>query len=459
MGGFDERYAPAYWEDTDLAFRARAEGRRVLYQPRSVVIHHEGVSHGKEVDEGLKRHQLANQHTFRERWREVLDQEHGEASFHTLRSQDRFGRRTILVVDHHLPEPDRDAGSRSMWCVLRALVEQGLAVKFWPQDGSYRAEYATPLEQLGIEVLVGDELRDRFSDWLMANAGRLDYVLLSRPTVASEFLPAVRQYSRAKVLFYGHDVHHARLFAEHAATGSTTALREAETMKELEEGLWRNVDVVYYPSITETATVRANLPDVQAYTLPLCFFDEQPVEVEPGGREGILFVAGFGHPPNVDAAIWLVRTVLPLLVARLGRSVSVRLVGSSPTEEVLRLAGDNVTVTGYVSDAELLACYGRARAAVVPLRFGAGVKGKVLEALHHGVPLVTTSTGAQGLEGLEAVVPVSDDAGQIAEALVTLLQDDGAWRDASRRQLDYMAGRFSLEAMQQALRFGMQTHG
>jgi O-antigen biosynthesis protein len=457
LQGFDERYVPAYWEDTDLAFRVRAAGKRVLYQPQSLVIHHEGVSYGTEVTGGLKVYQRINQKKFYERWKEVLDAEHVDRYWDVLRSHDRPpARQMILVVDHYIPQPDRDAGSRSMWCILRTLVKMGLVVKFWPQNQAYDPEYTEWLQQAGIEVIVGDECRNNFSGWLAANHQRLNYVLLSRPSVAPEFLPLLRKRSQAKVLFYGHDVHHARLLREYELTGSEMIRREAEEFRKVEQSLWREADVVYYPSSSETEMVCATVPGVRAHTMPLYFFDDVP-RVEPvKGRNGILFVAGFAHPPNVDAAKWLVRTIMPLVRTQPG-DVHLWLVGSNPTEEVLQLASADVTVTGYVTDDELLEFYRTARVAIVPLRFGAGVKGKVLEALHHGLPLVTTPVGVQGLDGLESVVPFSADESFLARQVSVLLRDDAYWEEISQKQKTYMEGRFSVEVMQHALGLGISS--
>lgn len=456
LGGFDEAFAPAYWEDTDLAFRVRASGRRVLYQPASVVIHHEGLSHGTDTASGPKAHQVANQEKFRARWGQVLAAQQPERAWDPLRGHDRpASREMILVVDHIVPQPDRDAGSRSMWCILRVLVKMGLVVKFWPQNQANDPEYARWLQQAGVEVIVGEEVRNRFPAWLGANRQRLKYVLLSRPTVAEEFLPYVRKGSDAKVLYYGHDLHHARLLQEYRLTGSLAARHEAEALRKLEQALWRDVDVVYYPSCTETETVRAQVPQARAYTMPLYFFDETPEDARPDGRSGILFVAGFDRQPNVDAAKWFVRGILPRVRAAARGPVHVWLVGSNPTEEVRELAGEDVTVTGFVGDDVLRRFHATARVAVVPLRVGAGMKGKVLEALHHGLPLVTTTVGAQGLAGLEAVVPVSDEEDALAAHIAALLHDDALWREVSGRQRKYMEGRFSVDAMAHVLRLGM----
>jgi len=456
LQGFDEIYVPAYCEDTDLAFRVRAAGKRVLYQPRSVVVHHEGVSHGTDESSGVKAYQPVNQKKFRERWCDVLESEHFERYWDVLRSHDRpQNRQMILVIDHYIPQPDRDAGSRTMWCVMRALVRMGLIVKFWPQNQAYDPEYADLLQQAGIEVIVGEEVGNNFSGWLAANQPRLNYVFLSRPTVAPEFLSLLRERSRARILYYGHDLHHERLLMQHQLLGSGTVRREAEKMRRLEQSLWRDVDAVYYPSPVETEVVRAAVPGVQALTLPIFFFEESPRVNGPEQRKDILFVAGFGHPPNVDAAKWLVQVVMPLVRAQAQGPVHLWLVGSNPTEEVKQLAGDAVSVTGYVTDEKLVQFYASARVAVVPLRIGAGMKGKVIEALHYGIPLVTTPVGAQGLEGIESIVAVSADENILSGEICALLHDDERWKQASSKQLEYVQGRFSVNAMQEALRLGM----
>lgn len=456
LGGFDEHYVPAYWEDTDLAFRVRGAGKRVMYQPRSVVIHHEGISHGTDEAGGLKAYQTINRAKFREKWGAVLRQQHFPRYWDVLRGHDRpRGREMILVIDHYIPQPDRDAGSRSMWCILRTLVKMGLVVKFWPQNEAYDPDYIDLLQQAGIEVIVGEEVRGNFSGWLSANGSRLGYVLLSRPTVAPDFLPLLRKQSSARILYYGHDVHHERLEREHALTGSETARHEATKFRRIEQALWRQVDAVYYPSSAETASVQAAVPGANAYTLPLFFFDDAPPRPSCAGRKDILFVAGFGHPPNIDAAKWLVQEILPRVRQAMNEDIHLWLVGSHPTDEIQQLATDTITVTGYVTDERLLEFYRTARVAVVPLRVGAGMKGKVIEALHYGVPLVTTLVGAQGLEGLERVVPVSTDSDRLAQEIGALLRDDARWSEMSRAQMQYMAGRFSAEAMERALRLGM----
>lgn len=449
LDGFDEFYVPAYCEDSDLAMRVRELGYRVLYQPEAIVVHHEGISHGTDTGGGTKAVQPVNQQRFRERWKERLEKDYFANGTELFRARERRSGKTVLVMDHMLPQPDRDAGSRTLWCFLRLFVEMGLNVKFWPQNLAYEQVYAEPLQQAGIEVFYGNEYFGRLGQWLKQNGRYLDYVLLSRPVVAQSALSLLRRYCpQAKLLYYGHDLHHQRMLEEDRVSASAGLRREAAAMRAIEHEVWRKADAIYYPSDAEAEAVRQACPNAIVRSVPAYFFDEETSAqtLSPAGREGILFVAGFGHPPNIDAAVWFVQRIFPQIRAR-DPDVRLTLVGSNPTPAVLALASDAVSVLGYVSDARLRELYRQARVAVVPLRFGAGVKSKVVEAMHHGLPLVTTTTGAQGLKGLEQVLPVTDDPEDFARHVLELLEGDAAWEGVAADGRHYVRDRFSMRAM------------
>lgn len=452
LGRFDERYLPAYYEDTDLAFKVREAGLKVFLQPAARVVHHEGQSHGTDVSSGIKAHQARNQHTFFERWKEVLEREHFPNATCVHLAKDRSNlKKTILVIDHHVPQPDQDAGSRSTRAIIETLLNMGLSVKFWPQSFEFDPVYTPQLQDAGVEVIYGPRHADNFSRWLDHWADDLDYVLLNRPAVAAEFLPELKSRSRAKLLFYGHDLHHEREAASARLGEDPAALALAEQTRQLEMAVWGQVDAVYYPSHTETAHVQAALPGVVARTLPLYALTPIPTAPLAGRqREKILFVAGFAHPPNVDAALWFVRDVFGF-VLRAKPEARLVLAGSNPTEAVRALAGDRIEVTGYLSDEALQDQYRTAGVAIVPLRFGAGVKGKVVEAMHHAVPLVTTSVGVQGLPGADQVAAVVDEPQAIAERIVQLMSDDERWQCGAEGGPQYVAKHFSPSAMRKVL--------
>ncbi len=450
MDGFDERYAPAYFEDTDLCFRLRRAGLKTLYQPRSQVVHHEGISHGRDVAVGIKSYQVANRRRFIANWGLVLATQHFPNGHNVFRARDRsLGRPVVLVVDHYVPQPDRDAGSRIIISYLHILLQAGLVVKFWPHNLSYSPGYTEALQDIGVEVFHGPA-QTPFADWIRQVGNELDYVLLSRPDVADDVLQPIRQHSKARVVYFGHDLHFRRMRLQAEVTRDERLLRAADRMEQRERAIWQQVDVSLYPSEEEADIASALQPacdirPVAAY----CFDRFGAPRAAPAGQE-IVFVAGFGHPPNADAACWFVHDILPLVRAAMpGAHLSI--IGSNPTATVQALAGDGIAVFANVSDSDLAAAYARARVAVVPLRYGAGVKLKVVEALCQGVPLVTTPVGAQGLPGIWQVVAVADDPAQFAAAVVSLLGDDAAWAQSCSAQLAFGQARFSGAAMQATL--------
>lgn len=442
MGGFDERYVPAYCEDSDFAFRLRERGYKVLYQPRSHVVHFEGISHGRSLTEGLKACQTRNQRTFQERWLSVLSGQQLPNGEHVMRARDRARERdVILIIDHYVPEPDRDAGSRTMLCIIRALLRAGLVVKFWPQNLHYSPGYTDALQDLGVEVAYGGHAGS-FRQWMADNGDDLDHVLLCRPQVAAAFLPELKRHVGISLLYYGADLHFRRMRLEATLRDDNCIARHAADMEVLERAVWRDVDVVMYPSDEETAIVTATDPEIVAQTLVPYSFAHFAAPRPPADDPVMLFVGSFAHQPNKDGVLWFVGEVLPLIRARVPAARFV-IAGSNPPPEISALDGDNISVRANVTDEELHALYQTARVAAVPLRYGAGVKLKVVEALREGVPLVTTSIGAQGMPGLEHAAAIHDAPLAFAEAVCALLSDDIAWAECSTAQVEYAAARYS----------------
>jgi glycosyltransferase involved in cell wall biosynthesis len=357
--------------------------------------------------------------------------------------------RTILVVDQGVPLPDHFAGARTLLGILSLLRAEGWSVTFWPFDRADAGPYARSLEALGISV-VDHRFGGDLEEWLAAHGPRLDHVMLMRPRIAGTLLPAVLRHSDARLSYYGHDMHYARFRQEAELSGNRDMLEIAARMEAAERRVWRAVDVVLYPSPEEAAEVQRLEPGVDARALPPYAFDSFPPPRLPTTGETMLFVGGFRHPPNVDAACWFVQSVLPRILAQRPHARFV-VAGSSPPAAVHALAGPQVVVTGQISDAELADWYASARVAVAPLRFGAGVKGKVVEALHAGLPLVTTTVGAQGLPGLAAIAPVHDDADAQADAVLRMLAGDAAWQAQAAAQVAYAERHFSRETMRASL--------
>ena len=162
-------------------------------------------------------------------------------------------------------------------------------------------------------------------------------------------------------------------------------------------------------------------------------------------REGILFVGGFSHHPNIDGVKWFVENVYNLI--RDKQNIPFYIVGSNAPDEIKVLDGNGIVFKGFVSDEELSDIYKKCKMVVVPLRYGAGVKGKVIEAIYNGIPIVTTSVGAEGIKNVEDVVCVEDEPKQFAEKVLELYNDDEQLESMGNKSQQFVKEYFSTDAV------------
>jgi O-antigen biosynthesis protein len=466
-GGFDERYLPMYYEDTDLCFEARERGLRVLYEPEAVVVHIEGATAGNDVETGHKRYQEQNRHKFVEKWRNQLESGHGHPTSANIRdAANRQSGPHVLVADHRVPMWDRDSGSLRMLRIMQALIGLGARVTFMSENLAQTQPYTRELQRMGIEVLYGHV---NVHDELATIGPRLSMVILCRPHPASHWLDAVREFAPAAAVIYDTvDLHWLRearksAVADRADTivGSNGSLQlesispKAKALRELELAMIRATDTTLVVTDGERAQVEADVPDANVLVIPNVHSVESHVP-PPEGRSGILFVGSFEHLPNVDAVARLVGEVMPAVWSEFG-DVKVTIVGSDPPPQVQAFASPLVDIRGWVEDLHPL--MEQSRLLVAPLRYGAGLKGKVTQCLAMGLPVVTTSIGAEGLldfedDGIdsgEQCVLVGDSVVELAAATVRLCRDDELWRDLSRAGQRAIAERCSTEVVTERL--------
>lgn len=445
IGGFDEIFAPAYCEDSDLAFTVRKMGYRVMYQPKSIVVHFEGVSNGTDITSGQKRYQVENRKKFCKKWRKELRKlpEEGEDVFHAC--DQSFGKKTLLMVDHYVPMYDKDAGSRTVFQYLKFFVDQGFNVKFIGDNFYQHEPYTTDLQQMGIEVLYGAECARHWKNWIRDNADCFNYVFLNRPHIAPKYMDFIREHTNAKIIYYGHDLAFLRAEREYEITGDDTYLDESRKWQPVELELMRKADMAYYPSYVEIEEIHRLDPTIAAKAIPAYLFDDvQWEEYDISERKDIMFIGGFGHRPNVDAVKWLASEILPELRKQIP-DIKVHVLGSNAPEEVQALASDNLIIEGFVSDEQLEWFYRTSRISLVPLRYGAGIKGKVIEAMKFGTPVVTTPTGAEGIPGAEQVMAVESEAKAIAMRIAEIYEDAETLTAMSQGGISYIRENYSTE--------------
>lgn len=444
IGGFDERFAPAYCEDSDLAFEVRKHGYKVLYQPLSMVVHFEGVSNGTDVTGGQKAYQVINQKKFYEKWKDVLTKEHFPNGENVFQARERGQTaKYLLMVDHYVPQYDKDAGSRTVFQYLKLFAGQGYHVKFIGDNFFPHQPYTQTLQQMGVEVLYGNWYANHWKTWLHENGRYIQYAFLNRPHISAKYIDAVRNDTNAFIAYYGHDLHFLREYREYELAGDKTCLAASEEWKQKELALMRKADIAYYPSVVEEQEIHETAPEINVKAIPAYLFEDvTDVPYDPVSRRDVMFIGGFGHRPNVDAVKWLAHEIMPRLTEKRPDLV-VHILGSNPPEEITALQTKNLRIEGFVTDEQLAGYYRNCRMAVVPLRYGAGIKGKVIEAMRYGMPVVTTSVGVEGIIGAENILSIEDRAEGFAAQIAALYSDESALTTMSRKETSYIRSNYS----------------
>lgn len=342
----------------------------------------------------------------------------------------------VVIISDHLPLFDRQSGGLRLKTLIGMVTKLGWRITFcsYLPEGcpdslgspSEQRRYEEALRRAGVaEITYGlDGMRRALRE--LGEGLRLAFV--SFPVVATEVIPVLRTHCPwARVMFDTVDLHFVRVGREAALKNSPGLRAEAERLRALEFSCMRMADVTLTVSEAERRMLLDMLPDVVVETLPNVF--EAPPQTPPGpeGRAGMLFLGGFQHQPNADAVLWFARDIWPLIRAR-APAAEICIVGAEVPPEIEALGAEpGITVRGYVDD--LRPIFDKARMMVAPLRYGAGMKGKVGQAMISGLPVVASTIGAEGMSAEDGQhLLIADDAERFAEHVLALLENDTLWR-------------------------------
>jgi len=380
------------------------------------------------------------------------------------------GKPTLLFIDYTVPQYDLYAGSRTNFMYLEMLVDMGLEVKFLAEDFLRVEPYSSELNQLGIETLDGDWYRGNWENWLRENGQGIDYVFFHKPDPAATFLPAVKKYTNAAIIYQCHDLHYLRLRRKAEIENDELILEEAKLSEQKEDFIFANSDVLLTFSEAEEKLIQEKFPHKQIYTVPLFFYQgvRKPA-LDFSRRHDLLFVGSCTHTPNHDALSWFCSEIFPLIQQQIP-AIVFNVVGADPADDILALSSDSIRILGRVSEAELESLYLVSKLMVLPLRFGAGVKGKLIESLYNGLPIVSTAIGVEGVKGIEKLISPLDTPANFAAEVVSLYTDGNKLADLSQRGSEFikenftykktcelMAGILSVSKQQAALRFAAES--
>jgi O-antigen biosynthesis protein len=455
LGGFDPAYAPAYCEDVDFCFKVRKAGLHVYYQSAAEVVHFEGVSHGTDESQGTKRYQVVNRERLYERWKSELGA-HRVNGMAPRMERDRGAARRALIVEACMLTPDQDAGSVRTWRLIDILRAMGCKVTLAADNLEHLEPHVSRLREEGVEVL-HLPFTTSIEGYLEAHGSEFDMVVLARYYVASRHIASVRRYAPdALLVFDTIDLHYLRARRLADLDGGRALAQSAEAIYREEIQCVRGADVTWVVSPVEKEALAREVP--QANVIVLATIHDTGADCPPfAEREGILFVGGYRHPPNIDAALHYTREILPRVHALLP-SATTYLVGSNAPPAVSTLAAPGLEFVGYVPDIE--PWLARCRVSIAPIRYGAGVKGKVSESMSHGLPVVASTVAVEGMHFVDGYdVLVADDPQAFADAVARLYRDEALWKRVSSTGMASIQRHFSPEAAEAALRATFEAGG
>ena len=354
----------------------------------------------------------------------------------------------ILVLDRDVPTPDRDSGSYRMFNLLKLLIHLDCQVTFAASNLGTQNQYTEQLSAIGIKVLSKPSVRS-IEEHMQRFGETYEVVILSRIEVATAHLACVRQYApHAFVIFDTVDLHFVREYRGAKVTGNLRLLKRALYTKRQELAMAQAADctIVVSPEEKEIIKQACFTAKVQIISNIHEIFEPVPPF---GNRKDILYIDAFNHHPNVDAVLYFASEIFPLIKEEIP-DIKVYIIGSTPPETIQELHSDNFIVTGYLPDVS--PHFRSCKLSVAPLRYGAGVKGKVHLSLSYGLPAVASSIAIEGMPvrpGQDVVIADTPEA--MGQSISMVYHDERLWNQLSKNGQQLIDKHFSFEVARSQL--------
>jgi GT2 family glycosyltransferase len=419
--GFDERFAPAYFEDTDLATTAWHAGRRVVYVHDSVVHHIGGLSHDDKFQKGINTYGKLSKQKYWQKWGDDINLTWEFDEIPRFEA-DRDSRGIVIFIDNFIPSENENAGAARAFRIVEAMRKLKFHVVIVPENPGTNIVTLEKLRRNGVEVY---QSYDAAVANLKLRKFRIKNIWLSRIDVAQLMLPRIkRDFPNIPIYFDTVDLHHVRDKQNINLNGKRSAIYESN-IEEIELEVCKLASKVIVVADYERQYLLEKNSGINAHTL---FMPHEAKSLCSGvGKKSyILFVGSFRHQPNLDGIIWLLEEVLPKLEAMTDEIVKLHIVGESLPQSIIDTLDINkVKYLGWVESLDQQ--YNLASVVVIPLRYGAGKKGKVAEAIVNGCPIVSTSVGAEGYP----LIPdedflLADNSEAFAQAILELWNSENS---------------------------------
>lgn len=440
---FSEELAPCYFEDTDLAFKVRQAGFKTLYTPFSQVVHFEGQSHGTDVTQGLKKNQVINQKVFGKKWFKAFRLNGVEGIENSKTVKDRNINHRILVIDYATPELNKDAGGYAAIQEIKLLISLGFKVTFVPENLAFFGKHTKALQAMGVEVLYAP-FYISVPDVIQKRVKEMDAVYITRYSVAEKYIDLIKQHSNCKILFNNADLHFLRELRSALKNGrDEVKLQGAIQTRSAELDVCQKVDAILCYNTTEHAVIASHILETEKLHLTPWVLENKSAGPSFEQRQGIAFLGGFNHFPNVECVEFLADKVMPML-AEQRPDICLYVYGSNMPDTFSEFETDNMKLVGYAEHLDEV--YHNHRVFVAPLHSGAGIKGKILEAMAYNVPCVLSDVAAEGTgltHGISALI--ANKADDVVQSIIKLYDNAELWAKISSNEAIIVESSFSFE--------------
>jgi len=354
-----------------------------------------------------------------------------------------WSKPVVLIIDSVFPRPDKDSGSIDAMNFVKSFSNIGYQVIFVaghpaPEDSHYKSA----LEKMGVCCITAPE-RQTLESFLRSISHMVDLCFLSRVDVGGTYIELLkRTLDHARIIFNTVDLHHIREERQARLAGDRVGINKSLATREREYAVIALADASIVVSEEEQKTLARERPGALVTMIPLA--RDCPGRVNPyAARSGIGFVGGFQHAPNVDAVHYFLDCIWPLVRASLPE-VNFYIIGADLPENIRQRTDPGLVCVGFVAD--LTEQLEQLRVTVAPLRFGAGVKGKVASSLAHGVPCVATALAAEGMGLSEGeTIAVGSTAEEFSQQIIKLYCDEQQWIRTSDAGIEHISKNYSFD--------------
>lgn len=442
-GAFSLNFTTCNYAQADLCFSLKyLLHKKVLFQPLSAVIYFKDDV--KREDKSIQlpaQTQETDSSLFAKKWSTILSQ-----FKHTENEQEIAARHqpdysgSILIIDELIPKPDQDSGSRRLFEIIKLFKSLNQDVYFLSHVCSDNKIYYNALINAGIKVLRSTYLNENKKKELLSILPLIDLVWISRPRMNEIYGTFIKKHKEVTWIYDTVDLHFIREQRE-LELSDTDPLTISQKIQPVMEQELKLANLASH-TITVTEIEKQILaqkgiknitviPNVHSAHTPTA--DDIPFE----SRKNLVFIGGYAHPPNIDAAIWLAKEIMPL-VWKNNPEIRLHLLGSGPTPEVQALKNERINVPGYIHDVSPY--FMEARVFVAPLRYGAGMKGKIGQSLEYRLPVVSTDIGVEGMNLKDGYhVLVANDTVNFANKIIALYHDPIVWNKIRENSLEAIA--------------------